>query len=152
MTGTALVIGAMVTVLGTPALQSGSPRVAADATVQPPEATATAESIAATAVLLAEVRGPDGEAADFSIPSAAADFEQPAKPVTAPAEPMGKVPDNQPANGTAVTEAAIELPQSAELMARVSTPAEAVDATQFNRENAPWAKPGGVPAASDTQI
>jgi len=110
MTGTALVIGAMVTVLGKPALQSGSPKVAADATVQPAEVAPTAESIAATAELLAEVSGPDGQVADFSIPDTTV-------------APMKQAPDNRMAKSATATDVVSDRQASGEPLAGLSIPA-----------------------------
>ena len=152
MTGTVLVIGAMVTVLGTPALETGSPRVAADVTVPPPESIATAASIAATAVLLAEVSGPDGQVENFSIPNAPADPEQAAEPITASAAPMGTLPDPQATTFATATEAATDLQPSGEPMARFSASADAVEDAEFNRQTAPWGAPDAMPAASDTRL
>jgi len=148
MTGTVLVISAMVTVLGTPALETGSPRVAADVTVPPPESIATAASIAATAVLLAEVSGPDGQVENFSIPNAPADPEQAAEPITASAQLMGTLPDALAAKFATAT----DMQQSAEPMARLSTSADAVDDAEFNRQTAPRAEPDAMPAVADTRL
>ena len=118
MTGTALAVGALVSVLGKPALQTGSPQMATDATVPPPEAIAAANSIAATAVLLAEISGPDGQVADFSIPEAAA------TPMTTPAGPTDETPGDPVANVATETSAATDVRPPAEPITRLSAPAK----------------------------